>query len=141
MSSGVLLTRGPTSPAHDFYELMFQGTDTLSSYWQPYLKGFGRWQLEVAQFGARQTRAWIALSQQLAKARTPDDVTYAYREYWNNVNACFEDASRNIAAAVVRASPQNIVLEMPQPSRKRAHDTLELLDHKGKQAASELKVA
>ena len=141
MSSGVLLTRGPTSPAHDFFELMFQGTDMLSSYWQPYLKGAGRWQLEVAQFGARQTRAWIALSHQLAKARTPDDVSHAYRDYWNNVNACFEDASRNIAAAVVRASPQNIVLDMPQPSRKRAHDTLELIDITGSHRITERKVA
>ncbi len=141
MSSGSLFTRGPTSPAHDMYELMFQGTDVMSSYWQPYLKGFGRWQLEVAQFGARQTRAWIALGHRLGKASSPDDVSQAYRAYWIDVQACYEDASRNIAAAVARATPQNIVLDMPQPSRKRTHDTLELLDNKGTASAIERKVA
>ena len=140
MSSGSLLTRGPTSPAHDYFEVMFQGADMFSSLWQPYLKSVGRWQLEIAQFGARQTRAAIALGNRLAGATGPDAISEAYKSYWNEVHLCFEDASRNMAAAVVRAAPQSIILDMPQ-TRKRVHDTLEIADPVHGERTLERKVA
>lgn len=62
MSFDTAHARGPTSLAHDFYEVMFQGVDIASSCWQPMLKAAGRWQLEVAHLAARQVRATMMLT-------------------------------------------------------------------------------
>ena len=130
MGSDVWVTRGATTPAHDFFELMFHGADFVSSYWQPYLKSVGRWQLELAQLGAKQARASIELSHRMARAEQPGQVSDALMDYWRELNTTYEDASRNFAAAVARAAPPSVVLEMPleRPPRKRVHDTLELVD-------------
>jgi len=125
MSSNVRLTRNPTSPAHDYFDLMFQGTDMISSFWQPYFKSAGRWQLEVAQLAAKQTRAAIELGNHLARSSKPDDISDAFRTYWGNLHASYETATRNIGTALVKAAPEAIVLAIPP--RRRPHDTLELL--------------
>ena len=119
--------RGPTSPAHDVYEVMFQGADLVSSFWQPFLKGAGRWQLEMAQLATKQTRAALGFSHTLARSRSPDQLVEAYRNYWNEVSSFYSDASRNIATALVRAAPHAAVLELPL-HKPREHDTLQLVD-------------
>lgn len=121
-------TRGPTSPAYDMFQVMFQGTDMISSFWQPMLKGVGRWQLEIAQAGTRQTRAAMALGQRVVRATGPGDVLEAYRDYWTDVSGVYSDASRNIATAIVRAAPHAAVLELPVTPRKHVHDRLEISD-------------
>lgn len=128
--------RGPTSPAHDFYEVMFQAADMVSSIWQPFLKSAGRWQLEMAQLAAKQGRASMVLGQTLTRARSPDELSEAYRQYWHEVGSFYSDASRNIATALVRAAPHAAVLELPL-NRPRQHDTLRLIDaaHEHKKVA------
>lgn len=130
MGSDVWMTRRSTTPAHDFFELMFHSADFFSSYWQPYLKSAGRWQLELAQLGAKQARAYMELNHRMARAEQPGQVSDALMDYWRDLNATYEDASRNIAAVVARAAPASVVLEMPtqRPSRRRVHDTLDLVD-------------
>lgn len=128
--------RGPTSPANDVFEVMFQGADILSSFWQPMLKGIGRWQLEVAQLGAKQARATLELGHRVARAENPLVIGDAYRDYWSMVGGIYNEASRNIATAMVRAAPHAAVLELPVMPRARVHDTLQLLDE-GRRAAPE----
>lgn len=139
MSFDVRLTRHPTSPAHDYFDLMFQGTDMISSFWQPYLKSAGRWQLELAQLAAKQTRAALELGNTLARSSRPDDVSDAFRTYWGNVHACYETAARNIGTALVKATPDAIVLSIPP--RRRPHDMLELFGLEAEDRSHERKVA
>lgn len=129
-------SRGPTSPAHDIFEVVFQGTDMVSSFWQPMLKSVGRWQLEVAQAGTRQTRAAMLLGQRIVRAMGPGDVLQAYQDYWTEVGGVYSDANRNIATAMVRAAPHAAVLELPVAPRRHVHDRIEISD--GKPAGSGL---
>lgn len=128
MSSDDQLRRGPTSSAHDVFQVVFQGADTLSSFWQPMFKGFGRWQMEMAQLSAKQTRASIELGQKIARAPYPGTVMEAYRAYWTEVGGIYADANRNISMALVRAAPHAAVLELPLKPKVRPRDTLQLIE-------------
>lgn len=126
MSSETMHVRPPTSPAHDFYEVMFQGTDIVSSYWQPMLKAIGRWQLEVSHLGARQVRANMMLANSLARAGTSSAMTQAYREYWDELSQSYSEANRNITSALSRTTAESsAILHMPP---RRSRDTLQLID-------------
>ncbi len=117
--------RAPTSPAHDFYEVLFQGTDIVSSYWQPMLKAVGRWHLEISHLAAKQLRANMMLANNLARAGTSSSMTQAYREYWDELSHSYSEANRNIATALSRTTAgSSAVVHMPRRSR----DTLQLLD-------------
>ncbi len=118
--------RAPTSPAHDFYEVLFQGTDIVSSYWQPMLKAVGRWHLEMSHLAAKQLRANMTLANSLARAGTSSSMTQAYREYWDELSNSYSEANRNITTALSRtAAGSSAVVHMPQ---RRSRDTLQLLD-------------
>jgi len=123
MPAEVSPLRPPTSPAHDVFEVMFQTMDMVGSFWQPMLKSAGRWQLEVSQLTAKQTRAALTLSQKAVRCDSPVALIEAYREYWLEVGNLVSEANRNIATALVRAAPHAAVLELPL-ARPRTHDTL-----------------
>ncbi|MCB1483392.1 MAG: hypothetical protein KDJ17_00700 [Hyphomicrobiaceae bacterium] len=125
MSSDFTNPRGPTSPAHDFYEVLFQGADIASSFWQPALKAAGRWQLEIAHLAARQMRASMALGTDLLHAKSSSQLTSAYRNYWDELSHSYTEANRNISNAFSRPSGHATVLQMPARQRR---DTLELVD-------------
>ena len=126
MSSETMHVRAPTSAAHDFYEVLFQGTDIVSSYWQPALKAVGRWQLEVSHLAARQLRANMMLANSLARAGTSSAMTQAYREYWDELSQSYSEANRNITSALSRTTAESsAILQMPQ---RRSRDTLQLID-------------
>lgn len=135
MPAEVSPLRPPTSPAHDMFQVMFQTMDMVGSFWQPMLKSAGRWQLEMSQLAAKQTRATMALTQKAVRCDSPVALMEAYRDYWTEVGNLVSDANRNIATALVRAAPHAAVLELPL-SRPRTHDTLYIPG-----AADERKVA
>lgn len=141
MSSENGLRRGPTSPAHDFYEVMFQGADLVSSFWQPMLKGVGRWQLEMAQLTAKQTRASVELGTRMTRATSVNSVLDAYSDYWSNVSGYYAEANRNISTALVRAAPHAAVLELPMTPKPRTRDSLLLIDTGNASLDHERKVA
>lgn len=134
------LSRGPTSPAHDVFEVMFQAADLWSSCWLPMMKGAGRWQLEMSQLAAKQARAAMTLGQRLSRCETSDHMVDAYREYWYDVGSFYSDASRNIATALVRAAPHTAVLQMPL-RRVHTHDRMQLIDTPEQAERYERKVA
>lgn len=138
--SSDLVSRGPTSPAHDVFEVMFQAADLWSSVWLPFAKSAGRWQLEMSQLATKQTRAAMALGQRLAHCKSPDHMADAYRQYWNEVGGFYSDASRNIATALVRAAPHAAVLQLPL-TRGHAHDRMQLIDGPDRGETYERKVA
>lgn len=119
--------RAPTSPAHDVFEVMFQAADMWNSLWQPMLKNYGRWQLEMSQLAAKQARANMALVQKVAQCRAPEHMVEAYKEFWHDTAGFYGDASRNIATALVRSAPHAAVLQLPV-SKHPVHDTLRLID-------------
>ena len=127
MSSETTHVRAPTSPAHDFYEVLFQGTDIVSSYWQPLLKAVGRWQLEMSHLATKQLRANMLLANNLTRAGTSSSaMTQAYREYWDELSESYSEANRNITSALSRTTAgSSAILHMPP---RRSHDTMQLLD-------------
>ncbi len=128
MSLGAKGTGAPTSPAHDAFLLMFEATDLVSLYWQPLLKGVGRWQLELAQAGAKQNRAAIEFGQRMTRASNPIDVVNAQVLYWKQIGDVYSDANQNITQAMARAAEPPAGIEIFPVQKKRPHDTMRLED-------------
>ena len=133
MSFGASKTKAPTSPAHDAFHLMFETADAFSLFWQPFFKGIGRWQLEVAQAGAKQSRAAIELGHRVAHATNPVDIVDAQVHYWQQVGQVYSDANQHITQALARATDMPAGIEILPVSKKRPHDTLRLEERTGSQ--------
>jgi hypothetical protein len=128
MSLGTKTTGAPTSPAHDAFQMMFETTDMVSLYWQPFVKGVGRWQLELAQAGAKQSRAAIEFGQRMTRVTNPIDVVNAQVLYWQQIGEVYSDANQHITQALVRAAEPPAGIEILPVQNKRPHDTLRLED-------------
>ncbi len=132
MSSEAKVTGTPTSPAHDAFLLMFATTDMVSLFWQPLLKGVGRWQLELAQAGAKQSRAAIEFGQRMTRVTNPIDLVNAQMLYWQQIGQVYSNASQNLTQALERATepPADVeIFPVVNPVvKKRRHDTLRLED-------------
>lgn len=128
MSSEGKVTSAPTSAAHDAFLLMFETTDMVSLFWQPLLKGIGRWQLELAQVGSKQSRAAIEFGQRIARVTNPIDVINAQVHFWKQIGDVYTDANQNIAQAITRAAEPPAGIEIFPAQKKRSHDTMRLKD-------------
>ena len=62
---------GHTPVSQDYFQLLFEGADLYSSFWRPMLKSAGRWHLEIAGLGAKQSQAALQLSRDLSRSMTP----------------------------------------------------------------------
>lgn len=119
---------GPTSPAYDFFQLMFEAADAVSLIWQPFLKGVGRYQLEMAQLGARQSRALIesghtkpfAGNPLMSMPLTPMALLETQARLWNQFGDMYLETGRNVARAAdqavikLPAQPQSALQSEPQ---------------------------
>jgi hypothetical protein len=130
MSLGAKVTGAPTSPAHDAFQLAFETADIFSLYWQPLLKGVGRWQLELAQAGAKQSRAAIEFGQRMTRVTNPIDVVNAQVVYWQQVGQVYSDANQSITQAIARVAEPPVGIEFLPVQKKRTHDTMRLEDVK-----------
>ena len=128
MSLGAKVTGAPTSPAHDAFLVLFEATDIVSLFWQPMLKGVGRWQLELAQAGAKQSRAAIEFGQRMTRVTNPIDVVNAQVAYWQQIGQVYSDANQNITQAIVRAAEPPAGIEIFPAQKKHPHDTMRLED-------------
>ena len=128
MSSEGKVTGAPTSPAHDAFLLMFETTDMVSLFWQPLLKGVGRWQLELVQVGSKQSRAAMEFGQRLARVTNPIDVINAQVHFWKQIGDVYTDANQNITQAITRAAEPPAGIEIFPAQKKRPHDTMRLQD-------------
>lgn len=128
MSLGFKATGAPTSPVHDAFHLMFETTDMVSLFWQPLFKGVGRWQLELAQAGAKQSRAAIEFGQRMTTVTSPIDVANAQMLYWQQIGQVYSDANQNLTQALARATEPPAGIEILPVRKKRLHDTLRLED-------------
>lgn len=93
--------------SHDMFQLLCEGADLVSSVWQPLLKSVGRWNLEVAGLGVKQTQATLQLSRDLARCRTPGDVASANIRYWEAMTSQFAVSSQRLAATAVKSVAQH----------------------------------
>ncbi len=131
MSFGANKTKAPTSPAHDAFHLMFETADAVSLFWQPFFKGIGRWQLELAQAGAKHGRATIEFGHRVAHATNPVDIVDAQVFYWQQVGQVYSDANQHITQALVRATDRPAGIEILPVPKKRQHDTLRIEERTG----------
>ena len=118
----------PTSPTHDAFQLAFETADIFSLFWQPLLKGVGRWQLELAQAGAKQSRAAIEFGQRMTRVTSPIDVVNAQMLYWQQIGQVYSDANQNLTQALARATEPPAGIEILPVQKKRPHDTMRLED-------------
>ena len=115
------------SPYHDYFKMMFESADLISSYWQPMFKGIGRGQLELAHLSARQGQAVLQWGRSLATCLTPADMLAANVQLWQTVAGQCADASQKLASAAAQAAQAPEAFELlTLPVAKRGHDTLVL---------------
>ncbi len=139
--------RNSAGPSHtqEYFQMLLDGADMFSSFWQPMLKSTGRWQLEVAGLAFKQGQAALQLSRDLALCRTPGDMTTANMRFWNATTLQYAQSSKRLAASVARTVEAPILSESEVVSllrKPRGHDVIELPnDEPARPAAVERKVA
>lgn len=104
---------------HDMFQLMCEGADLVSSVWQPLLKSVGRWNLEVAGLGVKQTQAALQLSSDLARCRTPGDIASANIRYWESMTSQFAVSSQRLATTAARSVTRPATAEATDPVQLR----------------------
>ena len=115
-----------TSPAHDAFEVMFDSLDIMTSFWQPSCKGFGRWQLELAQLNAKQNQAALEFSRTVMRWTSPMDAMANTWSYWQTLSGLYGMASENLTTVVAKAAQPPFAFEiMPLPV-KMARDSIVL---------------
>lgn len=115
-----------TSPTHDFFQFLFEGTDMLSSFWQPVLKSVGRWHLEVAGIGVKHGQAAIKLTHELARSTSPMEAYAAHVRYWNEISSHVAQSQQRIAASAVTLPVAPLTSDVVPLVVKRGHDVIEL---------------
>ena len=123
---GMMLREPKTSPAQDYFQLMFEGFDAVSSPWQPMAKGLGRWQLELAQLNAKQSRTSLAYSQRMMRCFNPLEAFSETVNFWQQLYSNFADASQQVATVAVKAAQPQLGFEVFPLPVKRARDTIVL---------------
>ena len=117
-----------SSPTHDYFQLMFEGVDAVSSPWQPMAKGFGRWQMELAQLNAKQGRTTLEYSQKMMRCFNPLEAFSETMNFWQKLFSNYTDASKQVATVAVKAAQPQMAFEvLPMPVR-RTRDTIVLPD-------------
>jgi hypothetical protein len=117
-----------TSPTQDYFQLMFEGVDAVSSPWQPLAKGVGRWGMEMAQLNARQSRMTLEYSQKLLRCYNPLEAFSETMNFWQKLYSNYADASKQVATVAVKAAQPQMPFELlPLPVR-RTRDTIVLPD-------------
>lgn len=109
---------------YDMFQLLCEGADLVSGVWQPLLKSVGRWNLEVAGLGVRQTQATLQLSRDFARCRTPGDVASANLRYWEAMTSQFSESSQRLAATAARSVAEPAITNQAEAVtlRFKAHD-------------------
>ena len=119
MSSSDLQSARNTSTTQDYFQMMFESADFYSSFWQPMLKGVGRWHLEMANLNAKHGQAALQLSRDVARSFSPVDVAQAYGSYWQTVSSQYTASSERIAASVTQTVQAPLTSEVvPLPAKK-----------------------
>ncbi len=113
-----------TSPYQDYYQLMFEGADYVSAFWQPVFKGYGRGQLELAHLGAKQGQAVMQWGRTIAMAPSPAGIAAAYVQLWQAIADQYTESSCKLATAVTQAAQQTAAFEVLTLPVNRSRDTL-----------------
>lgn len=99
-------------PYRDMAQFGFGLTDVVSAFWQPMLKGIGRFHLEAASLAASNTQAAFAYSRAASRAMTPVDHANAYREYIETLAANFNRSMPRVSGAISQATDTQTALEV-----------------------------
>lgn len=124
--------RRANTPSHSLaaFEFICEGADLVSSVWQPMLKSIGRWHLEVAGLGVKQTQAAFQLSRDLTRCTNPGDIASAHIRYWDAVTSQYALSSQRLAATTARtiAPPAEASEVVTLRVKARGHDLIEIKD-------------
>ena len=125
---GMLVREPKTSPAQDYFQLIFEGVDAVSSPWQPMAKGLGRWQMELAQLNAKQSRMALEYNQKMMRCFNPLEAFSETVNFWQKLYTNYADASQQVATVAVKAAQPQLGFEVLPLPVKRVRDTIVLPD-------------
>lgn len=130
-----------TSPAHDYFQLMFDSADVFQSYWQPLYKSTGRWQLEMAQLAAKNGQTSLEYSHRIMKCRSPFEAMAETMNYWQKLSGSFAEATRNMTSAAMKAAQPVMAFDLLPLPLKRMHDTIVVPEQEEPELPFERRVA
>lgn len=109
----------------DMAQFGFGLADVASAFWQPMLKGIGRFHLEAASLAASNTQAAFAYSRAASRAMTVTDHAEAYREYIETLAANFNRSMPRVTGAISQATdtrgPLEVITFPRMPEARPAH--------------------
>ena len=84
------------------FQMYFKGLETMTQSMAP-VKGFARWQLEVAGLMSRRTQAYMEIPSRLSRCRTPQDLMNEQTRFMQNAFQQYSESSRRISDAWMQA--------------------------------------
>jgi hypothetical protein len=124
--------RLPSSPSashfQDYFETAFAGADLAASWWQPFLKGVGRSQLELASMQSRNAQAMLQWTRDVAGSRSFLDVISANAALCQALANHVGDAFPKVSGALSQATQPPPAFELLPLPVKRTRDSLVIAD-------------
>ena len=108
-------------------QMYFSGLNQMSENMGP-MKGFARWQLEVAGLMSRRAQAYMEIPSRMSRCRTPQDLMSEQMRFWQNAFQQHSESSKKIMDAWTQMmTPMSF---QPAGNQKRERDYISFNDPK-----------
>jgi len=79
-----------------FSQAYFSNLDVMVRYYEPVLKGIGRWNLELIGLVARRSLAWLAIPTRLRQCKSPVDFLNEQWRFWQTFASDYSESSHRL---------------------------------------------
>ena len=88
-----------SGPFGNLSEAYSKNLDVAARGFEPFLRGVGRWNLEVLGLATRRARAWAEMPARLGQCRTPQDLVREQLQFWQTVSHDYVEAAQKLSVA------------------------------------------
>ena len=99
------------------------GFDVLAPAFEPLLKSYARWQLELLTLSSRRAQAYLELPSRLAQCRTPQDFAGEQMHCWQTAYSQYTESAQRGLLALSQLGPAAAAAST-EPSRERDYMTV-----------------
>ncbi|MFN0218766.1 MAG: hypothetical protein ACKVP4_08145 [Hyphomicrobium sp.] len=118
------LSGGSTSFYQDYFEQAFAAADACAFWWQPFMKGIGRSQLELATLQSRNAQSLLNWGRAVATSKSPSDIVTANIGLCQSVAGHISEALPRVSGALANVTHPPAAFELLPLPVKRGRDSL-----------------
>ena len=88
-----------SGPFGNLSEAYSKNLDVAAKGFEPFLRGVGRWNLEVLGLATRRARAWAEMPNRLGQCKTPQDLVREQLQFWQTASHDYVEALQKLSVA------------------------------------------